>query len=338
MRKTNDSPQYKLWARGYDSTHRIIIRLDKITITEVSFWTPVPDLNSLRQLHVMRVLPSRCAKYSIVALTFVLGCSGSSSSVAVATGASAAVGGQSDTGGGSQGGTPSGGAESAGQPSTGGAGGVQSNTGGSLATALTGGASATGGVRALGGSRNVGGSKATGGAGSPGGTSATGGSSAATAGAGCTGGPLTTSIPKCVIVPPATTGDYHQDCVNTINKIRWDCMCLPPLQRWTEGEACADQMANYDATQNSAHAGFIARLCTPGGTAENECPGWGSVSSITQGTTRMESCMAMMWHEVDTPTGEQGHYVAMSSSTYTRVACGINSSTTNVWALQNYSR
>ncbi len=62
------------------------------------------------------------------------------------------------------------------------------------------------------------------------------------------------------------------------------------------------------------------------------------ISSITQGTTRMESCLAMMWHEVDTPSGEQGHYVAMSSTTHTRVACGISTSATNVWALQNFSR
>ena len=141
-----------------------------------------------------------------------------------------------------------------------------------------------------------------------------------------------------MIVAPPSTGDYHQDCVDTINKIRADCMCLPPLARWTEGEACADQMAEYDSGQNTAHAGFKARLCTPGGSAQCECPGWSSVASITQGTSRMESCLEMMWHEVDNPSGEQGHYQAMSSKTYTKVACGINASASDVWAAQNYSR
>jgi hypothetical protein len=158
------------------------------------------------------------------------------------------------------------------------------------------------------------------------------------AGSACDNGPLPTSLANCVIVPPPSTGDYHQDCVDTINKIRWDCMCLPPLVRWTVAEACADQMAVYDSGQNSAHAGFIAGLCTPGGSGQCECPGWGSVASITQGTSRMESCLSMMWHEVDTPSGQQGHYQAMSSKTFTKVACGINASATNVWAVQNYSK
>jgi hypothetical protein len=258
------------------------------------------------------------------------------------------------TGGAPTGGTASGGANTGGIKATGGtsnqggtpATGGAPTTGGTPAiggTSATGGAPVTGGTKATGGSKASGGTKSTGGATTMGGSTTAGGTtsaggSTAAAGTGCTGGPLTTSVPNCVIVPPPSTGDYHQDCVDTINKIRHDCMCLPPLQRWTDGEACADQMANYDTTQNSAHAGFIARLCTPGGTAENECPGWGSVSSITQGTTRQESCLSMMWHEVDTPTGQQGHYVAMSSTTYTKVACGINTSTTNVWALQNFSR
>jgi hypothetical protein len=193
----------------------------------------------------------------------------------------------------------------------------------------TGGSSNTGGSRNTGGSLNAGGT----------GTATTGGGgSTGTGGSGCSSGPLATSIAKCVIVAPPSTGDYHQDCVDTINKIRADCMCLPPLARWTEGEACADQMAEYDSGQNSAHAGFKARLCTPGGSAQCECPSWGSVASITQGTSRMESCLAMMWHEVDDPSGEQGHYQAMSSKTYTKVACGINSSASDVWAVQNYSR
>jgi hypothetical protein len=243
------------------------------------------------------------------------------------TGGSVGTGGMNQAGGASStGGAPSsGGAVAAGgAPATGGA-------------ANRGGATGVGGVTDPAGGRNTGGTRATGGT-SAGGTASSAGGNSAGTGPDCSGGPRATSLPTCVIVPPPSTGDYHQDCVDTINKIRWDCMCLPPLQRWTEGEACADQMAVYDSGQNSAHAGFIAKLCTPGGSAQCECPGWGSVASITQGTTRLESCLAMMWHEVDNPSGEQGHYEAMSTTTYTRVACGINTSTTSVWAVQNYSR
>jgi hypothetical protein len=136
-----------------------------------------------------------------------------------------------------------------------------------------------------------------------------------------------------------STGDYHQDCVNEINQFRWQCQCLPPLERWPEGEACADQMAQYDYQNNVAHGGFMANLCDPSGSAQCECPGWGSVESITQGTSRMESCLAMMWHEVDNPGGEQGHYEAMSSTRYTAVACGIYEGPDgDVWAVQNYTR
>jgi hypothetical protein len=134
-----------------------------------------------------------------------------------------------------------------------------------------------------------------------------------------------------------STGSYYQDCVNEINQFRWQCQCLPPLERWTEGEACADQMAQYDYETNRPHGGMMAGICEPGGSGQCECPGWGSVESITQGTSRMESCLAMMWHEVDNPGEEQGHYLAMSSTTFTKVACGYYTAPDGeTWAIQNY--
>jgi hypothetical protein len=166
-----------------------------------------------------------------------------------------------------------------------------------------------------------------------------------TGGAGdCDEGPLATSLPNCEIEVPPATGDYHQDCVDVINAWRWQCHCLPPLERWTEGEACADEMAEYDYGVQSAHAGFIADVCEPGGRGQCECPGWGSAESITHpqesgwGGER-ESCLEMMWHEVDNPAGEQGHYEAMSSTSHSRVACGIYVAPDGeVWAVQNYDR
>ena len=156
---------------------------------------------------------------------------------------------------------------------------------------------------------------------------------------GCDNGPLQTSVANCEIVPPPSTGDYHADCVTEINAIREVCQCLPPLERRTEAEDCADQMAQYDYENNTAHGGFQARLCSPTGTGQCECPGWDSAESITQGTRWNEACLAMMWHEVDHPTEQQGHYELMSSQQYTGVACGIYVGPDgSVWAVQNYFR
>ena len=137
----------------------------------------------------------------------------------------------------------------------------------------------------------------------------------------------------------SSTGDYHQDCVDQINQFRWQCQCLPPLQRWTEAEVCTDQMAQNDYETQTANAGFAARICAPSGPAENECAGWVSLESVTQGAPGGESCLALMWHEVDSPSGEQGDYLNMSDDSYTKVACGIYVAPDGeVWALQNYSR
>ena len=40
------------------------------------------------------------------------------------------------------------------------------------------------------------------------------------------------------------------------DQFRWECQWLPPLDRWTDGETCADEHAGFDST-NGAHAGFI---------------------------------------------------------------------------------
>ena len=63
---------------------------------------------------------------------------------------------------------------------------------------------------------------------------------------------------------------------------------------------------------------------------------WSSWESITQGTDFYEACLAMMWHEVDDPSGEQGHYENMSDEGYTRVACGLYVTEGEVWAVQNF--
>lgn len=112
-----------------------------------------------------------------------------------------------------------------------------------------------------------------------------------------------------------------------INQFR-ACVCLPPLQRWTEGESCANQHVAYDRARSSPHAGFNAQICSPGGWAQNECLG-GAVNG----------CMQSMFNEGPPPSPcddscywQHGHYINMTNTSYTRVACGFDGN----WAVQNF--
>lgn len=147
----------------------------------------------------------------------------------------------------------------------------------------------------------------------------------------CADGPLSEPIAGCSPTPVPDSGDFKADCVARINQFRWECQCLPPLDRWPDGEACADEHAEYDST-NGAHAGFIDNICTPRGRAQNECPGWWSEASI------VDSCLQMMWDEgPGDDFNEHGHYINMSSTDYTKVACGIYvTGSGDIWSVQNF--
>lgn len=206
------------------------------------------------------------------------------------------------------------------------------NASGGSGTSMGGSAS---GDPTTGGGPGTGGATGSGGSPSAGGSQALGGSSSTE----CPNGPLDTSIANCVLDPLPSTGEFYQDCVNQINAFRWECQCLPPLERWTEAEDCANQHAQYDYEHDSAHQGLADGICEPADWGQCECPGWGSVESITQGTQWYESCLQMMWSEFDNPGGEQGHYDTMSSQNFTRVACGIYvTAEGDVWSVQNYGR
>lgn len=191
----------------------------------------------------------------------------------------------------------------------------------------TGGATGTGGVTGTGGNAGTGGVTGTGGNAGTGGAIGAGGSS----GGDCDGGPLGAPIPNCAPSPLPTTGDPAQDCVDRINQLRWECQCLPPLQRWTEGESCAEEHSEYDSTR-SAHAGFRDNICSPGGWAQNECPGWNSEQHIITG------CLQAMWDEgPGEPYIEHGHYINMTNPSYSMVACGFYETPGgDVWSVQNF--
>jgi len=135
------------------------------------------------------------------------------------------------------------------------------------------------------------------------------------------------------------TGDVYADCVARVNQFR-ACVCLPPLARWSAGEACADQDAKYDAGQNSAHAGFTARICSAGN-AQDECPAWSG-----SGETVIDGCLQMMFNEGPPPTStctgqcytDHGHYINMTGTKYkSGVACGFYTMPSGaIWAAQNF--
>jgi hypothetical protein len=165
------------------------------------------------------------------------------------------------------------------------------------------------------------------------GASSSGAGGAPESPSGCEDGPLDAPIPGC---EPEfeESGDFYPDCVARINQLRWECQCLPPLERWEEAEDCADQQAQYDYEQDEAHAGISAGICEPGGGSQNECPDYSPNFDI------VNFCLQQMWDEgPGEPYIEHGHYINMSDPNITKVACGLYVTPEgNFWSVQNFSR
>ncbi|WP_437936331.1 CAP domain-containing protein [Sorangium sp. So ce341] len=212
----------------------------------------------------------------------------------------------------------SGGSTAAGAGDGGGAGG--SPPGGSVGSTTAG----SGGSTTTAGAGGSGGSPAGGAGGSDGSTTAgTGGSggspagstSGAGSGAGGSGG----------------NGDptgAAQLCVDTINQHR-ATLGLPPLARWTEAESCSDEECESDGNTGQAHGAFGA--CDE--RAQNECPGWNGPPE-----SMIVPCLQVMWDEgPGEDFNKHGHYINMSSTAYTKVACGFHTFPDgSVWAVQNF--
>lgn len=123
-------------------------------------------------------------------------------------------------------------------------------------------------------------------------------------------------------------GSVQQLCVDEINDYR-ATLGLQPYARWTSGEACADAAAESDSITGEPHGAFGS--C--GEFAQNECPGWpGPYERL------IEDCLAMMWAEgPGEPFSEHGHFLNMSSTSYSEVACGFHTTPGgSVWAVQNF--
>jgi hypothetical protein len=118
------------------------------------------------------------------------------------------------------------------------------------------------------------------------------------------------------------------DCVSTINNYR-ATLGLAPYTRWTDEESCVDGQAEADSQSGVAHSAF--GKC--GEHAQNECPGWAGPPD-----TMIPQCLAAMWGEgPGTDFATHGHYINMSSTSYTQVACGFYvTSDMSVWATQDF--
>jgi cysteine-rich secretory family protein len=130
----------------------------------------------------------------------------------------------------------------------------------------------------------------------------------------------------------ATTGgggtDPTQLCVDDINAFR-ATLGLPPYARWNAEESCAGDEAGKDAAANQAHSAF--GQC--GEFAQDECPGWPGPPGSMIG-----NCLQMMWDEGPGAFDQgHGHYINMSSTQYTKVACGFHVlANGKVWATQDF--
>ena len=159
------------------------------------------------------------------------------------------------------------------------------------------------------------------------------GSSGDDATSGPSGGPTGGPSGGTTGEPPSTSsgggdGSAAQLCVDTINQHRAS-IGLGPLERWADAEGCSDGEAASDAQTGQAHGAF--GQCQE--FAQNECPGWpGPAESMIAG------CLQMMWDEGPGEDFEaHGHYINMSNTGYTKVACGFAATAEgSVWSVQNF--
>ena len=117
-------------------------------------------------------------------------------------------------------------------------------------------------------------------------------------------------------------------CVDIINMYR-ATLGLPPYVRWVDGEDCAADEARQDSESGEPHGAF--GQCDE--SAQNECPGWSGPPEDMIGP-----CLELMWAEGPGADFQQhGHYINMSSTDYTEVACGFSeTSSGDIWAVQNF--
>jgi len=126
--------------------------------------------------------------------------------------------------------------------------------------------------------------------------------------------------------PPDTGGESLDAvrvlCVDEINAYR-ATEGKTPYAGWTSAGPCADGQAKADSESGKAHGTF--GKC--GESAQNECPGWGGPPD-----SMIKGCLKMMWAEgPGEPFSAHGHYINMSSTGYSTVACGFYQTPSGSW-------
>ncbi|MFH1016979.1 MAG: hypothetical protein V1798_02210 [Pseudomonadota bacterium] len=127
---------------------------------------------------------------------------------------------------------------------------------------------------------------------------------------------------------PSSDPTTAQVCVDLINQYR-SSIGLAAYSRWTDAESCSDAEALSDSKSGQAHGAF--QSC--GEMAQNECPGWAGPAGDMIGP-----CLASMWAEgPGSDFSAHGHYLNMSSTSYTMAACGFSVTAGGaVWSVQNF--
>ena len=116
-------------------------------------------------------------------------------------------------------------------------------------------------------------------------------------------------------------------CVQAINAYR-DTLGLAPYARWCGSASCVDQQTQEDSQQQTAHTAF--GNCNED--AQNECPAWS-----TPVQTQLIKCLGQMWAEgPGSDFAQHGHYINMTSETYTRVECGLSVSGDTFWGAMDF--
>lgn len=138
-------------------------------------------------------------------------------------------------------------------------------------------------------------------------------------------------------------------CINEINRLR-AMQSLSPYAIVNDPtiNACVDMQATSDETNGTPHGAWMAAegsACD--GNGQDECEGYGVDAS------GIVSCLDAMWDEQNKPEcsgcvgcmqfggacancdfSSCGHYVNMSSTFFTKVACGFSAK--GGWAAQNF--
>jgi hypothetical protein len=105
----------------------------------------------------------------------------------------------------------------------------------------------------------------------------------------------------------------RQECLDSINAFR-ATESLPPLERWTAQESCADNQSRLDSESGTATGAFGA--C--GELGQSECPGRES----------LDGCLRALWS-----TGQELY----RNGDYTKVACGFYETPSGeFWHVQNF--